>query len=75
MPRDFSVLRARCLVFMIFITFWFTSQQYISNTKIYIFLKFLAGPAGPKTEVGETAKRRIKKRLKRGGSVSTLETV
>ena len=54
--------------------FGFTSQQYTSNTKFFFF-KFLAGPAGPKTEVGETAKRRIKKRLKRGGSVSTLETV
>jgi hypothetical protein len=40
--------------------FGFTSQQYTSNTKIFCFFKFLAGPAGPKTEVGETAKRRIK---------------
>jgi hypothetical protein len=75
MPCDFSVLRARCLVFTIFITFGFTSQQYTSNTKCsYNF--FFTGPDRDKKDMpGPRIKRRIKKRLKRGGSVSTLETI
>ena len=37
--------------FLFLSLFGFTSQQYTSNTKFFFF-KFLAGPAGPKTEVG-----------------------
>ena len=55
--------------------FGFTSQQYTSNTKISNYV-FLTGPDRDKKDMpGPRIKRRIKKRLKRGGSVSTLETV
>ena len=55
--------------------FGFTSQQYTSNTKVSNYF-FLTGPDRDKKDMpGPRIKRRIKKRLKRGGSVSTLETV
>jgi hypothetical protein len=45
---DFSVLRARCLVFTILSLFGFTSQQYTSNTKFSYF--FFIGPDRDKKE-------------------------
>ena len=62
--------------YLLFLSFFgITSQLYTSNTKFSNYFLFTGPDRDKKDMPGPRIKRRIKKRLKRGGSVSTLETV